>query len=275
MTVTNPNIGLVTEIDEAVTYFSVPPEAPRGAAPTEKTPEEIASDVVAKPGDPMIGFGLLGPGLSPSALPQAKRVREDLMDLGTLGSAKARALASKSGKSLADAEIWQEIYNHYPLTSVGVVADSTFEYRGRAFEISTAVVETLLGIASGGATGALVPVVKGFVSSLGEKIRVQTEETKSALQLVVMSAVVLPDGYDGLVARTDVYLLGQNDSKKLVQTNCASHEEIDISIRAYRVIGTFNHRALENPEQRKLWDQAFAGIHTTDLKNKLDWLTVE
>lgn len=218
------------------------------------------------PGDPVVRMVVDQKVTDPAVKKELKLARGYLQDLGTIQTGRVRKAALDRGdmKLLLDTETWTEAYARTPLMKYELLGTNSVTFHCKAVELSTEVLAAIAGFAVGPGTAA-AQAFQGFIQELGKKIRLKEEKVSSPSSLIVPnSRAVYNEQEDEVEAWHNVNTIDAQYTRRLIESNCASAEMIDITISTRQINGTFNMGALTRYPKVKSQFEDWIVAHLSD-----------
>lgn len=213
----------------------------------EQSQSEKIDQVVNKmQGDPLIRMVVDQKVTDPSIKKELKQARGYLGDLGTIQTARVRkaALDSHNMDLLRDTEVWREAYAKTPLMNYKLSGYNDLTFQCKAAELSTEMLGAIAGFAVGAETMA-AQKFKEFIQELGKKIRLKQEKVGSPSGLIVPnSRAVYNEETEEVEAWHNLNTIDTQYSRQIIETNCASAEMVNLTIKTKQITGVFNFSAL-------------------------------
>jgi hypothetical protein len=195
--------------------------------------------------------------------------RRNLLSLAGVGTAFARRMAeTKRDPALVyNTDLWQKIFNHFPLMGPSSFEEKTFHEETMGVEIATRFIETIF--AATVSAGAALNSFRDFLKGQGDTIRagIRSQDTGYRFgSITIVMETILQGEKQILVPKLKGYFINFTQSEKEWTAGCATAHKYLLDFRYRTSTAVFNYELLQQPDLKKLFDDFLLGRAKDDLK---------
>jgi hypothetical protein len=206
----------------------------------------------------------------PELQKQVAEAKKRLIQLTSLGSTKMRKWITQASDPdlVFNVDAWKQIYTKYPLLAYDEVLDSRFHHSGKGVEVAQSVASALISLAVG--PGGAMTAFKQFLEKMQTNIKASVEKQEAPIALFVQSISITIQG-GTVIPRLNGFFITYAESKRIIDTPCASFESFEITSSYQRIGGLLDLDSLREPDIMKKWDDLMAQAALDDIENSQDF----
>jgi hypothetical protein len=203
---------------------------------------------------------------------EAGEIADYLDDLGTIMSAHVRDAARADRTKFYDLNTWEDAYRQLELMMYKVIRTYKFSHQGAGAEVSTKIVQALIGAVAGNKLAA----GKAFLDFLSEqqgRLKAELGAGNQAVRLIAMSTAVVADDDDlgRLHGYINLFLFDESNSRKIIETSCASAHRVDLRASGMQILGEFHHRGLRRKTTKDLFEKWVEARINDSMRTAMQW----